>query len=657
MSAPDKRAQSTPRPAEERPAPPATTDPPGPSSRADPAPLAARTALFANEADEGLERLERFLLNAERDGADPDGFASQAAALQAIRSGAAALGMEGLAEVAHAFEGLLSRCRQGTLALEGGVTDLAFDAAAMLRRALSRIRAAAEQGRAAELPSEIGTLADVLRLAAEGFPPPERDLPPAAVGQRLGEILTGPAGILTAEQVEHAAEIQAQTGRRLGEEIVAQKLAAPGTVARALRAQLRASRDLSREEAVGSRQRETVKVDFDRVDGLVEVIGELVVVQTMMKQVPELSGLNLSERARSCLTQLAKVTRDLQDVGNRLRMVPVEPLFQRMARLARDLSRHNERSVRIVTEGEWTEVDRVMIEHLADPMVHMIRNAVDHGLEPAEDRVRAGKPAHGTIRLAARRQGHDVVVEVSDDGRGLHRDRIAAKAVERGIIPSADGLSDGEVHALIFAPGFSTAETVSEISGRGVGMNVVRRSIEALRGRVELSTVPGQGTTFRIVLPLTLAIIDGMQVSLGGERFIVPTLSILESLRPEPYMVRTMAGSEEILHLRGRVLPLLRLSKVLGVEGAKSQVSEALVVIVESAGRRFGLLVDEVLAQAQVVIKALGEGLRDSVHFSGAAILGDGRVGLILSVDALARELYGKRAQDAAPPSAPAAAS
>ncbi len=599
--------------------------------------LRSRIRAFASEADEGLERLERFLLNVERDGADAEALAAQAAALRGLRSGAGVLGMEDLADVAHAFENVLGRCREGALALEGGLLDLAFDAAAMLRRALGRIGAAAERGEDAGRTPELATLGDLLRLAAEGFPPPEKELPAATPGQRLGEVLAGAALGIDPEQIERAVTESRRSGRRLGEEVVAQQLAPAAAVARALRAQLRASREVALEQAAPARQRSAVKVDLDRIDGLVEVIGELVVVQSMMKQVPELAGAALSAQARACLAQLAKVTRDLQVVGNDLRMVPVEPLFQRMARLARDLSRRSTKSVRVVTEGEWTEVDRVMVDALADPLVHMIRNAVDHGLEGPEERVAAGKPPAGTVKLSARRQGHDVVVEVSDDGRGLHRERIAAKAVERGIVRSAEGLSDAEVHALVFAPGFSTADAVSEVSGRGVGLDVVRRSIEGLRGRIDIVSAAGQGTTFRVVLPLTLSIIDGMQVSCGGERFILPTLSILESLRPEPGMLVTFAGRSEVLHLRGAVVPLVRLSRLLEIPDARQDVTQALVVVVEAGGQSFGVVVDEVLSQAQVVIKALGEGLHRSEWFSGAAILGDGRVGLILSVDALAR--------------------
>jgi two-component system chemotaxis sensor kinase CheA len=320
----------------------------------------------------------------------------------------------------------------------------------------------------------------------------------------------------------------------------------------------------------------------------------------------------------------------------RMRMVPVASTFQKMARMVRDLSRKSGKQVRMVTSGEATEMDRSMVEQIADPLVHMIRNSMDHGLETPEERVAAGKPPVAQIKLSAYHEGGSVVIELGDDGRGLDRDAIVRKAVEKGLIPSADGMTDAEIHALIFAPGFSTAKQVTEISGRGVGMDVVRRNIEAMRGRIAISTVPGQGTTFKLVLPLTLAIIDGMLVACGEERYIVPTLSIVESIQPDASMLVSLARTNEMINLRGEILPLLRMDRLFNVRGAKAAATEALVVIVEGVGRRVGLLVDEVVAQQQVVIKTLGSGLRDTPFVSGAAILADGRVGLILNVEEIA---------------------
>jgi len=274
-----------------------------------------------------------------------------------------------------------------------------------------------------------------------------------------------------------------------------------------------------------------------------------------------------------------------------------------------------------------------MVEQIADPLVHLIRNACDHGVEAAEARTRAGKSPEATVRLSAYHEGGSIVIELSDDGRGLDREAIVGKALRQGLIRSADGMSEADIDALIFAPGFSTAKVVTEVSGRGVGMDVVKRNVEALRGRVTIHSRPGHGTTFKLVLPLTLAIIDGMLVACGEERYIIPTLSIVESLRPDRQMLVTMAQVNEMVNLRGEILPLLRLDALFGVDGARTDPTQALVVVVEGVGRRVGLLVDEVVAQQQVVIKTLGEGLGDTPYVAGGAILSDGRVGLILNVE------------------------
>jgi two-component system chemotaxis sensor kinase CheA len=381
--------------------------------------------------------------------------------------------------------------------------------------------------------------------------------------------------------------------------------------------------------------RETVKVDLERVDNLVAMVGELVVVESMVVNAPEIAK-SASARVRNCLSQLAKVTRDLQDVGMRMRMLPVAGVFQKMARMSRDLGRKSGKQLRLLLAGETTEMDRSMVEQIADPLLHMIRNAVDHGIEPPDERRKAGKPEEGTIRLSAYHEGSSIVIELADDGRGLDRDAILAKARAQGLLGPDDTLSELEIHMLIFAPGFSTAKQVTEVSGRGVGMDVVKRNVEAVRGRVGISTTPGQGTTFKLVLPLTLAIVDGMLVACGQDRYIIPTLSVIESIQPTEGMLVTFAGQVEMINVRGHILPLVRLARLFSVTGAKSDPTQALVVIIEGMGRRVGLLVDEVVTQQQVVIKSLGQGLGPTRFLSGATILADGRVGLIINVEEIA---------------------
>lgn len=384
----------------------------------------------------------------------------------------------------------------------------------------------------------------------------------------------------------------------------------------------------------GQKIRETLKVDLERVDSLVEMIGELVVVEAMVANAPEISSI-VSQQVQRYLGQFTKITRDLQTVGMSMRMIPVRGVFQKMARMVRDLAHKSGKEIQLETSGDGTEMDRRMVEQLADPLVHMIRNAADHGIEPPAERVAAGKAPTGTIHLSAQHEGGSIVIEISDDGHGLSRERILDKARSRGLVSDGESLSDSDVFSLIFAPGFSTAEVVTEISGRGVGMDVVRRNIEGMRGRVSIESVLGQGTKFRIILPLTLAIIDGMLVACGSERYILPTLSIVESIRPTKDMLLTIGENVELLLFRGTTLPMVRLSSLFRVDDAEADPVRGLIVIVEAMGRRLGLMVDDVVRQQQVVIKSIESTLADSKYLSGAAILSDGHVGLILDVDAL----------------------
>jgi two-component system chemotaxis sensor kinase CheA len=378
-----------------------------------------------------------------------------------------------------------------------------------------------------------------------------------------------------------------------------------------------------------------VKVDLERIDALVENIGELVIVESMVAHAPEIMKLTGQPRIRNYLGQLAKITRQLQEIGIRMRMVPLRGLFQKMSRMVRDLARKSGKGIDVEVSGTGTEMDRSMVEQLADPLVHLIRNSVDHGVEPPEARRAAGKSPTGKIRLDARYEGSSVVVEISDDGRGLDCEAIVAKAVRQGLIKDGENLAESAIYELIFAPSFSTAKQVTEISGRGVGMDVVRRNVESLRGRIHVSSRPGEGTTLSLILPLTLAIIDGTLIACGDERYIFPTTSIIESLRPSREMLSQIAGRSEILRFRDSIYPLLRLGEMLALPGYERDLEQGLVVLVESRERRVAVLVDDVLTQQQIVIKSLGGALREVSYFAGAAILSDGQVGLILDPDEL----------------------
>jgi two-component system chemotaxis sensor kinase CheA len=527
---------------------------------------------------------------------------------------------------------MLKRVQEGQLELAGVAIDLLLDATAMMRRLLEEARDAVTRGEAFAADPELGSLLARLEAAREQRLP-EPELPEVEPGMKLGEILQRTAAV-SREQIDSALAAQQSSGLRLGEELVASGVVEAKKVAHALRAQRQC-------EAAGqARLREMVKVDLEYLDSLVETIGELVIAESMLVNLPEVAAVR-SPRARGHLAQLAKIARDLQSAGLRLRMVPVRGAFQKMARLVRDLSRKSGKRVRLIQSGEGTEMDRNLVERLADPLVHMIRNAVDHGIEPAEERQRRGKPSLGSIWLAAYLEGGSIVIEVRDDGRGLDREAILAKARSQGLVRVGEALSDAEVMELIFAPGFSTAAQVTEISGRGVGMDVVKSAIQAMRGRVLVSSTPGKGTTFRIVLPLTLAIIEGILVACGDERYVLPALAVRESLRPTAAMIASYAGREELLALRGELLPLVRLDRLLDVPRALPlDAAQGLVVVVETTARTVGLVVDDVIAQQQVVIKPVGEWLAESVSLvAGATILADGRVGLILDVEELGRAM------------------
>ena len=377
-----------------------------------------------------------------------------------------------------------------------------------------------------------------------------------------------------------------------------------------------------------------IKVDIQKLDALIDTVGELVILQSLIQ---EAAAAQITDpRLLRNLAQLRRITSDLQHSGMALRMVPIRQTFQKMARLMRDLTQRAGKPVELVLSGEDTELDRRIVEDISDPLVHMIRNSVDHGIEPPAERLAAGKREIGQLALRAYHQGGSIVIEIEDDGGGLNTQAIMKKAISQGLIAPGDTPSEDEVFHFIFAPGFSTAAKITEISGRGVGMDVVRRNIEALRGRIDIASQRGKGTKFTIRLPLTLAILDGLVVRAGDERFVIPTFAVRESLRPKPEQIHMVGSEPRLVQVRDRVLPLVCLRQLFGLGQRARAVDDSTLVVIEDQHRQVALIVDELIGAQEVVVKPLGASMAVT-GIAGGAILGDGKVGLILDADGVMR--------------------
>jgi two-component system chemotaxis sensor kinase CheA len=381
----------------------------------------------------------------------------------------------------------------------------------------------------------------------------------------------------------------------------------------------------------------SIRVSIEKLDELINTVGELVITQAMLSELGRKVEGATAERFRSGLGQLERNMRELQESVMRVRMLPISFVFSRFPRMVRDLATRLGKQIELKMTGEHTELDKTVLEKIGDPLVHLVRNSVDHGIEMPDVRAAAGKPLSGTVHLDACHRGGNIAVEVSDDGGGLDKDRILAKARSRGLVGANDVLSDDQIYELIFMPGFSTAEKTTDVSGRGVGMDVVRRNVKELGGKIEIASQLGRGSRFVITLPLTLAIVDGQSVAVGSETYIVPLTSIIESLQLKPQSVSRLSGQGEVFSFRGDYLPIVRLHQVFEVQPRSSALHEGLVVVAEGDGRRVGLFVDELLGQQQVVIKSLETNYGHIEGVSGATILGDGSVALILDLSGLIR--------------------
>ena len=552
---------------------------------------------FASEAEEHLETAESKLLELESQSEDKEVINAVFRSFHTIKGASGFLNLEDVTRVAHCVEDVLDSARKGTLTLTPSILDVALESLDLLAQLIGKTKSALEKGQ------------PVYAQDVTAF---------------VGKMEQAAAGDVVEIKEEMATESVASS-----DEDVATKAQKPEAAPKSV--------DVQPERRGQNREQSYVRVGTEKLDQLVNLVGELVIAQTQVSQNPDVVH-TANQKLTKDISQLMKISTDIQEISMSMRMVPIRSTFERMARIIRDLSRKCGKQVRFEMSGEDTELDKNVVEELVDPLTHMVRNAVDHGIESEEDRLTAGKTNQGSVHLNAYHKGGNIVIELRDDGKGLDRDKIMEKAVERGLVQPDAQLSDEEVFAMIFQAGFSTAEQISDISGRGVGMDVVRRNIEGLRGRVDVTSELGKGSVFTIRLPLTLAIIDGMVIGVGEERYILPMTAIVRSLRPEKDDVFYVMGKGEMIRVQEELLPIVRLYNRFGVPPTCQEISESLVVIVEAEGKRCGVMVDELLGMQQVVIKGLHDHLRKEPCLSGCAILGDGRVGLILDANGLVRQ-------------------
>ncbi len=596
--------------------------------------------LFSAEAEELLAEIEQAAMSLEVAPDNGETLATLFRGFHTLKGNAAVMRLVVLQRLAHEVESLLDAARRGSRRLDRDAIDVVLAAADLVTRAVAEMNHqldGQDQGRPLPLPvtAVIERVKVVLASPSSAPLPSESATPPATPSAPPTETLTAAAP---------PAVGLADTDGAAPQEPVPVAVAAaalsppPSPPARPSPPPPPPAAAAAKPAASSG----SVRVDTGRLDNLVNLVGELVIAQSMVVQAAETGA---GEPLARSLGQLRSITADLQRTAMAMRMVPIRGSFQKMGRLVRDTAVALGKEIRLVVEGEETELDRTVIEELSDPLVHMVRNAADHGIEPAVERLAAGKPAAGTVTLRAFHRGGHVVIQIADDGRGLDPERIRRKAVERGLLAADEVLDTRDTLDLIFAPGFSTAETVTDVSGRGVGMDVVRRNLERVRGKIEIDSAPGRGTTFTILMPLTLAIIEGLIVSVAGQRFVIPALAVRESFRPAAGSVTTIQGRGELVDVRGRQMPLVRLGRHLGI-GGEEDPARGIVVVLEAGHDRRCLLVDELVGKQEVVIKSLGETFTGRGDFAGAAILGDGRVGLILDTTALVR--LGRRSPEAA---------
>ncbi|HEY5997209.1 MAG TPA: chemotaxis protein CheA, partial [Candidatus Deferrimicrobiaceae bacterium] len=510
------------------------------------------------------------------------------------------LNLADINELAHRTETLLDMARRQELPVDGPVIDVIFEAIDGMKGMVLDVSGKVKEGATAR--DFIRTDRITARIAAvqEGRDGSDRGSRAVTLPPRLGDVLVGQGKITQAEIDETLSEQSAEGKHQpLGKLLVEDRKVSPKDVAQAIRIQKNAANAIEAHD---------IRVNIRKLDGLVDMVGELVIAQSLVCNDPDVMSID-SQRFYRNLSQLGRITSELQKISMSLRMVPIRGTFQKMSRMVRDLAKKSGKEVTLLMEGEDTEIDRNMIEEIHDPLVHMIRNAVDHGVEKSDVRLASNKSACGTVTLRAFHYGGNVVIAVEDDGAGIDPARILAKGQERGIVAPGASLSESEIFTLLFEPGFSTAEKITDISGRGVGLDVVRRNVEKLRGVIETRSIPGEGSAFQMKFPLTLAIIDGIVVRVGEQRYIMPTNSIVEALRPSREDYLTVEQRAEMIKVREELLPLIRLHRLFSIPGGIRTPWEGLVVVIESEGQKRAILIDELLGKQEVVIKTLGGGM------------------------------------------------
>jgi len=571
---------------------------------------------FITEGLEYIDEIEVNILNLEQDPENKDTINAIFRPFHSIKGVSSFLNLDKIRSLAHNLENLLDKARNMELRVTPSLIDVILDGADALKAMILQLKAEIENRSVEPLNIDLTALTERIKKVENG----NEDFP---LGRKLGEILVND-GLITQDDVKQTLEsMQSVPEKKIGEVLIEEGKVTPRQVSQALRKQTEQTADSS-----------TMRIDTRKLDDLIDMVGELVITQSMIQQ--DLSQqANADKNLVRDISQFFRITTSLQRTSMSLRMIPIRQTFQRMSRLIRDLAKNAGKIANVEIFGEETEIDRNMVDEIYNPLVHMVRNAVDHGLEMPEDRIKAGKPEKGLISLRAYHRGGNIIIEISDDGRGLSRQKITDKALNKGLISNADDLTDQDVFKMIFLPGLSTAEKVTDVSGRGVGMDVVKQSVEKLRGKVEIESKQGKGSTFITSFPLTLAIIDGMMVKVGQEVYIIPTMSIRQALRPAREHYNLVVGKGETINVMGQLLPLVRLYDLLGIEPAKREPWEAIVVVVEGENRAKCLLVDNIIGKAEVVIKNLGAGLKHIKGVSGGAIMGDGHVGLILDTEGL----------------------